>query len=61
MKRVKIDMMKMKEAVELVDMQADIAGDEEREILDGLANLLDEIVSGRVVCFYKDDNGNHSS
>jgi hypothetical protein len=57
MKRANVDIRLLKEGVELIDIQADLSNYEDKIVLDGLANFLDLIVSGRVVCFYKDENG----
>jgi hypothetical protein len=57
MRRVKIDMNELRQQLELVDIAADTATEEEQVLLDGLGNLLDKILHGEVVCFYKEING----
>ena len=56
MRKVSLDLLKMKEQLELIDILSDTANEDEQELLDGLANFLDSIVSGNVVCFRKDTN-----
>jgi hypothetical protein len=57
MRRVKIDMNELRQQLELVDIASDTATEDEQVLLDGLGNLLDKILHGEVVCFYKELNG----
>lgn len=57
MRRVTIDMPKLRQQLELVDIAADTVTEDEQELLDGLGDFLDKILSGEVICFYKEQNG----
>lgn len=57
MRRVTIDMNELRQQLELVDIAADTSTEDEQELLDGLANFLDMILHGNIVCYYKDQNG----
>lgn len=57
MRRMVIDMNTLREQLELVDLYADTAPEEEMKLLDGLGDFLSDILHGDVVCFYKETNG----
>lgn len=57
MRRVTIDMNELRQQIELVDIAADTSTEDEQKLLDGLANFLDMILHGHIVCYYKDQNG----
>jgi hypothetical protein len=54
MKRVGIDMNLLKEQQEIVDVLADRSPEDEQELLDGLSGFLGQIISGKIVCFWKE-------
>lgn len=56
MKRVGIDMNLLKEQQEVVDILADRSPEDEQELLDGLSGFLSQIISGKIVCFWKDSS-----
>ena len=56
MKRVGIDMNLLKEQQEVVDILADRSPEDEQELLDGLSGFLGQIISGKIVCFWKDSS-----
>jgi hypothetical protein len=55
MKRVGIDMNLLREQLEVVDFIADLQPEEEKELLDGVAGFLDQILTGKIVCYWKED------
>jgi hypothetical protein len=55
MKRVGIDMDLLREQIEVVDFVSDLQPQEEKELLDGVAGFLDQILSGKIVCYWKED------
>lgn len=57
MRRMVIDMNTLREQLELVDLYADTAPEEEMKLLDGLGDFLSDLLHGDVVCFYKETNG----
>lgn len=57
MRKAHIDLLKMKDQIELIDMLSDCASEEDAELLDGVAGFLDSIVTGNVVCFMKEHDG----
>lgn len=57
MRRLSIDMNKLREQLELVDLYADTAHEDEMQLLDGLGDFLSDILHGDVICFYKETNG----
>lgn len=54
MKRVGIDMNLLKEQQEIVAILADRSSEDEQELLDGLSGFLEQIINGKVVCFWKE-------
>lgn len=54
MKRVPLDMDKLREQLEIIDVYADRAAEDEMLLLDGVGDLLSDIVDGKVVLFYKE-------
>ena len=54
MKRVGIDMNLLKEQQEIVAILADRSSEDEQELLDGLSGFLGQIISGKIVCFWKE-------
>ena len=54
MKRVGIDMNLLKEQQEIVAILADRSSEGEQELLDGLSGFLGQIISGQIVCFWKE-------
>jgi hypothetical protein len=57
MRRMVIDMNTLREQLELVDLYADTAPEEEMKFLDGLGDFLSDILHGDIICFYKETNG----
>lgn len=57
MRRMVIDMNTLREQLELVDLYADTAPEEEMKFLDGLGDFLSDILHGEIICFYKETNG----
>lgn len=56
MKRVGIDMNLLKEQQEIVEILADGSLENEQELLDGLSGFLGQIISGKIVCFWKESS-----
>jgi len=47
----------LKQQLELVDIASDSALEEDAKLLHDLGTLLDKIIGGEIVLFYKDING----
>lgn len=57
MRRANLDRRMLKDQLELVDILADTAIEEDKILLDGLGNFLNDIICGDIVCYYKEENG----
>jgi hypothetical protein len=55
MKRVGIDMNLLREQIEVVDLVSDLQPKEEQELLDGVAGFLHQVLIGKIVCYWKED------
>jgi hypothetical protein len=50
-------MIDLKQQLELVDIASDYAQEDDAKLLHDLGTLLDKIIGGEIVLFYKDTNG----
>ena len=57
MRRVTANMIDLKQQLELVDIASDYAQEDDAKLLHDLGTLLDKIIGGEIVLFYKDING----
>lgn len=57
MRRVTLNMGELKQQLELVDIARDCSSEDEAELLHNLGTLLDKIVGGEIVLYYKEMNG----
>jgi hypothetical protein len=57
MRRVTVNMIDLKQQLELVDIASDYAQEDDAKLLHDLGTLLDKIIGGEIVLFYKDTNG----
>ena len=57
MRRVTVNMIDLKQQLELVDIASDYAQEDDAKLLHDLGTLLDKIIGGEIVLFYKDING----
>jgi len=60
MRRAPIDVRLLAEQIDILNdnLPVVIPDDEDAEAVEGILNLLTEIAEGRIVCFYKELNGN---
>lgn len=56
MRRATIDRDKLRQQIELVDILADTSTEYEQELLDGLGDFLDKILTSEIQCFFKENN-----
>lgn len=57
MRRVTMNIGELKQQLELVDIASDSALEEDAKLLHDLGTLLDKIIGGEIILFYKDING----
>lgn len=57
MRRVTMNMYELKQQLELIDIARDQSSEDEAELLHRLGTLLDQVIGGEIVMFYKENNG----